>query len=162
MKILIVSRWLWEERRRNDNKTGFFGELAQALIAKGISISTILSRGLPAPARSRSAGLLDGQNIHVFSRTGRMPLLMPPDKMIKKFGPAIAKPPPMPGSSADSSGSTARSTLSSPSARNPTALPARSPRSCAGPFPPLITAVHDLRWYNFGRHGVRFTRANRH
>ncbi len=49
MRALMVSRWLWEERRRNSGEPGFAGELAQAVKDAGVDL-TILSQ-------DRDAGL---------------------------------------------------------------------------------------------------------
>ena len=53
MKILMVSRWLWEERRRNGGTPGFFGELARAIAAKGVDLTLLSQAGTPGPFPSR-------------------------------------------------------------------------------------------------------------
>ena len=149
----MVSRWLWEERRRNGDSPGFFGELAQAITASGVNL-TILSQANDAGSDPQPRPV-DGLNIHVFSREGRSAARFAFDKMIKvwsgyrkaatdaavirrfvrEYGPfdAVVAQCEEPDGLA-------------------CALAARS-----DDFPPLITFVHDLR-YKFSDDGVRFVR----
>src|ERR1700683_4482423 len=83
MKVLMVSRWFWEEHRRNQEAPGFFGELAQALAAKGVDL-TILSQAPDAGAIPEPRPF-DGLNVHVFSREDRNRWLSPFDKIIKAW-----------------------------------------------------------------------------
>ena len=77
----MVSRWLWEERRRNGDSPGFFGELAQAIAASGVDL-TILSQAADAGSDPEPRPV-DGLNIHVFSRESRNAARFAVDKMIK-------------------------------------------------------------------------------
>ena len=96
------------------------------------------SRSTSFPATGRSlATLAARQNRQVLGR-------LPQSRHRRRHHPAFRR------------ATTAPSMPSSPNARNPTASPAPSLRSPAG-FPPLITAVHDLR-YQFHSGGVRFIR----
>jgi len=153
MKILMVSRWLWEERRRNDNKPGFFGELTQAIVAQGIDL-TILSQAAgagPIPERHP----VDGLNVHVFSRTGRRPLLAPFDKIIKLWA-GYRK------AATDAAVIRRFARQHGPfdavvaQCEEPDGL-ACALASLAAGFPPLVTQVHDLR-YQFRAKSVRFVR----
>ena len=45
----MVSRCLWEERRRNGGTTDFYGELPRAIIGKGVDLA-IVSQA-PTPTR---------------------------------------------------------------------------------------------------------------
>jgi glycosyltransferase involved in cell wall biosynthesis len=151
MKILMVSRYFWEERRRNGNKPGFFGELFQALAAQGVEL-TLLSQADDAGPVPESRPV-DGLNVHVFSREGRSGALWPLDKIVKPWGgyrKAVTD--------ATVIGRFTRE-------RGPfDAVVAQCEEpdgvACAlaaltGGFPPLITAVHDLR-YEFSGGGIRF------
>jgi glycosyltransferase involved in cell wall biosynthesis len=153
MKILIVSRWLWEERRRNDNKTGFFGELFQAIAAKGIDLTilTQASGGGPVPERRP----IDGLNVYVFSAAGRVPSLAPLDKIVK-FWSGYRK--------AATDARVIRRFIRKHGPFDAVIAQCEEPDglACAlarlaGFFPPLITAVHDLR-YEFRDDGTRFVR----
>jgi len=153
MKILVVSRWLWEERRRNGNKPGFFGELFTAIAAKGIDL-TILSQvagGGAIPDRHP----VDGLNVHLFSRSGRKPLLTPLDKIIKLWA-GYRK--------AATDAAVIRRFIRQHGPFDAVVAQCEEPDglACAlaclaGEFPPLITQVHDLR-YLFRRDSVRFIR----
>jgi glycosyltransferase involved in cell wall biosynthesis len=151
MKVLMVSRWLWEERRRNGNRPGFFGELAQAIAARGVDL-TILSQidgGGSIPERHP----VDGLNVHVFSRSGRKLLLAPFDKMLKPWG-GYRK--------AVTDAAVIRRFVREQGPFDAMVAQCEEPDglACAlawvpGGMPPLITMVHDLR-YQFRADGVRF------
>jgi glycosyltransferase involved in cell wall biosynthesis len=153
MKILVVSRWLWEERRRNGSKTGFFGELFQAIAAKGIEL-TLLSQASDSGHVPQQRPI-DGLNTYVFSRNGRNLMLSPLDKTIK-FWSGYRK------AATDAliirRFARARGPFDAVVAQceEPDGL-ACALASLAGGLPPLITAVHDLR-YEFRPEGVRFIR----
>jgi glycosyltransferase involved in cell wall biosynthesis len=153
MKVLMVSRWLWEERRRNGDTPGFFGELAQAIAAKGIDL-TILSQAddagpVPEPRP------IDGLNLHVFSREGRSAMLSPLDKIIKLWA-GYRK------AATDAAVIRRFAHRHGPfdavvaQCEEPDGL-ACALASLAGRFPPLVTCVHDLR-YQFRGESVRFIR----
>jgi glycosyltransferase involved in cell wall biosynthesis len=153
MKVLMVSRWLWEERRRNDDTPGFFGELAQAVAGKGIDL-TILSQAADAgPAPEPRP--VDGLNIHVFSREGRSTALAPLDKIIKLWA-GYRK------AATDAAVIRRFARQRGPfdavvaQCEEPDGL-ACALASLAGGLPPLVTCVHDLR-YQFRSDGVRFIR----
>jgi len=153
MKILIISRFLWEERRRNGNKPGFFGELFAAIAAKGIDL-TILSQVADAGAIPERHPV-DGLNVHLFSRTGRKPLLTPLDKMVKLWA-GYRK--------AATDAAVIHRFIRQHGPFDAVVAQCEEPdglacalASLAGEFPPLITQVHDLR-YQFRRDGVRFIR----
>ena len=153
MKVLMVSRWLWEERRRNGEKPGFFGELAQAIAAKGIDL-TILSQAndagpVPEPRP------VDGLNLHVFSREGRATALSPLDKILKLWS-GYRK--------AATDAAVIRRFAQQHGPFDAVVAQCEEPdglacalASLAGQFPPLVTCVHDLR-YDFCGENVRFTR----
>ena len=153
MKVLMVSRWLWDERRRNGNKIGFFGELAQAIVARGVDL-TVLSQidgagGIPERRP------VDGLNVHVFSRTGRKPLLVPFDKLIKFWG-GYRK--------AVTDAYVIRRFVREHGPFDALVAQCEEPDglACAlawlpGGMPPLVTMVHDLR-YQFNGNRVRFIR----
>jgi glycosyltransferase involved in cell wall biosynthesis len=151
MKILMVSRWMWEERRRNGDKRGFFGELAHAIAGRGVDL-TILSQidgGGPIPERRP----VDGLNIHVFSRTGRRPLLAPLDKIVKAWA-GYRK--------AVTDATVIRRFIREHGPFDAIVAQSEEPDglACAlaefaGEMPPLITMVHDLR-YQFRADGIRF------
>jgi glycosyltransferase involved in cell wall biosynthesis len=153
MKILMVSRWLWEERRRNGNKAGFFGELAQAIVARGVDL-TILSQidgGGEIPVRHP----VDGLNVYVFSRSGRKPLLAPLDKIIKAWS-GYRK--------AATDAAVIRRFVRGHGPFDAMVAQCEEPDglACAlawilGGMPPLITQVHDLR-YQFRADRTRFIR----
>jgi hypothetical protein len=155
MKILMVSRWLWEERRRNGNKAGFFGELAQAIVVRGVDL-TILSQidgGGEVPVRHP----VDGLNVYVFSRTGRKPLLAPLDKIIKAWS-GYRK--------AATDAAVIRRFVREHGPFDAMVAQCEEPDglACAlawtlGGMPPLITQVHDLR-YQFRVDRTRFIRKN--
>jgi glycosyltransferase involved in cell wall biosynthesis len=153
MKILMVSRWLCEERRRNGNMPGFFSELAQAIAAKGIDL-TILSQaddaGLAPEPRP-----IDGLNIHVFSREDRSPALAPLDKIIKTWA-GYRK--------AATDAAVIRRFAKEHGPFDAVVAQCEEPdglacalASLAGGLPPLVTCVHDLR-YEFRADGVHFVR----
>jgi glycosyltransferase involved in cell wall biosynthesis len=153
MKVLMVSRWLWEERRRNGDKPGFFGELALAIAAKGVDL-TILSQASeagPVP----EPHLVDGLNLHVFSRDGRSLALSPLDKALKLWS-GYRK--------ASTDAAVIRRFVQQQGPFDAVIAQCEEPDglACAlaslrGGFPPLLTAVHDLR-YQFRKDGVRFIR----
>jgi glycosyltransferase involved in cell wall biosynthesis len=151
MKILMVSRWFWEERRRNGGKPGFFGELAQAIAKKGTGL-TLLSQaaeaGLVPEARP-----VDGLKVHVFSREGRRLALSPLDKILKPWG-GYRK--------AATDAAVIRRFVAQHGPFDAVVAQCEEPdglacalASLAGKFPPLVTCVHDLR-YEFRAHGLRF------
>jgi glycosyltransferase involved in cell wall biosynthesis len=142
MKILMVSRWFWEERRRNGGKPGFVGELVQAIAAKGIDL-TILSQaedaGLPPEPRP-----VDGLDVHVFSGKARKPLLALLDKGIKLWG-GYRK--------AATDAAVIRRFARDHGPFDAVVAQCEEPDglACAlavlaGKMPPLITQVHDLRY----------------
>jgi len=149
----MVSRWLWEERRRNGDKPGFVGELAQALVAKGVDL-TVLSQAsnagfVPEPRP------VDGLNVHVFTRDGRTAAIAPFDKIVKPWGgyrKAVT----------DASIIRRFALQHGPfdaivaQCEEPDGL-ACALASLRGGLPPLVTQVHDLR-YEFDTGGVRFVR----
>jgi glycosyltransferase involved in cell wall biosynthesis len=151
MKVLLVSRWLWEERRRNGDKPGFFGELAQAIVAQGIDL-TILSQASDAGSAPEPRSV-DGLDIHVFSREDRSLLLSPLDKAIKLWA-GYRK--------AVTDAAVIRRFLREKGPFDAVVAQCEEPdglacalASLSGDFPPLITFVHDLR-YKFGLEGFRF------
>lgn len=153
MKILMVSRWLWEERRRHGGKPGFFGELAQAIAAQGVDL-TLLTQASDA-GLDPEPRFFDGLNVHVFSRDRRHPALALLDKIIKPWG-GYRK-------AATDAFTLHRFTRQQgpfdavvAQCEEPDGL-ACALASLAGSFPPLITQVHDLR-YRFSAEGVRFVR----
>ena len=149
----MVSRWLWEERRRNGDTLGFFGELARAIAAKGVDL-TILSQAddagpVPEPRP------VDGLNLHVFSREGRNLALAPLDKMLKLWA-GYRK--------AATDAAVIRHFAQQHGPFDAVAAQCEEPDglACAlafigAGFPPLVTCVHDLR-YEFRTGGVHFTR----
>jgi len=149
----MVSRWLWEERRRNGEKPGFFGELAQAIAAKGVDL-TILSQADDA-GPSPEPRPVDCLNVHVFSREGRNPALAPVDKILKVWA-GYRK------AATDTAVICHFVRQHGPfdavvaQCEEPDGL-ASALASRARGFPPLITFVHDLR-YQFRADGVRFIR----
>ena len=153
MKILMVSRWLWEERRRNGGKPGFFGELAQAIAEKGIDL-TILSQAADAGLVPEPRPV-DGLNVHVFSREKRGLTLAPLDKIIKPWA-GYRK------AATDAAVIRRFARRHGPfdavvaQCEEPDGL-ACALASPAGGFPPLVTCVHDLR-YQFRGESVRFIR----
>jgi glycosyltransferase involved in cell wall biosynthesis len=153
MKILMVSRWLWEERRRHGGKPGLFGELAQAIAAQGIEL-TVLSQASDA-GPDPEPRFFDGLNVHVFSRDGRHSALAVLDKIIKPWGGYrkaatdafiihrfVRQHGPFDAVVAQ--------------CEEPDGL-ACALASLAGSIPRLIAQVHDLR-YQFAPEGVRFIR----
>jgi len=153
MKVLLVSRWLWEERRRNGSAPGFFGELAQAIAREGIDL-TILSQaddaGLDPEPRP-----VDGLNVHVFSRERRSLWLSPSDKLLKLWG-GYRK--------AATDAAVIRHFAQRQGPFDAVVAQCEEPdglacalAALAGKFPPLVTQVHDLR-YQFRADGVRFIR----
>jgi glycosyltransferase involved in cell wall biosynthesis len=153
VKVLIVSRWLWEERRRNGDRPGFFGELFQALAAAGIDL-TILSQARDAGSMPEPRPI-DGLNVHVFSLERRHALLAPLDKIIKPWA-AYRK--------AATDAAVIRRFAREHGPFDAVAAQCEEPdglccalASLAGGFPPLVTAVHDLR-YDFRADAVRFIR----
>ena len=153
MRILMVSRWLWEERRRNGGAPGFFGELAQAIVAKGIDL-TILSQAADAgPIPEPRPG--DGLNLHVFSRDGRSLALSPLDKILKLWS-GYRKP--------ATDAAIIRRFVREHGPFNVVVAQCEEPdglacalASLSGEFPPVVTYVHDLR-YQFRPEGFRFIR----
>src|SRR5581483_1202211 len=69
MKLLMVSRWLAEEYRRNQGAPGFFGELAEAIAGQGIDL-TVLSQSDEAGLEPEPAPIR-GLKMHVFEREKR-------------------------------------------------------------------------------------------
>lgn len=147
----MVSRWLWEERRRNGGKLGFFGELAQAITASGIDL-TILSQAVDAGLHPEPRPI-DGLKLHVFSRDSRSLVRLPLDKIIKPWS-GYRK------AATDAAVIRRFIRRHGPFAavvaqcEEPDGL-ACALASIAGRFPPLVTQVHDLR-YQFPPGGVRF------
>jgi glycosyltransferase involved in cell wall biosynthesis len=153
MKVLLVSRWLWEERRRNGGHVGFFGELAQAIAAKGIDL-TILSQAVDAGVTPESRPV-DGLKLHVFSRERRGPWLAPLDKIVKGWA-GYRK--------AVTDATVIRRFVRQYGPFDAVVAQCEEPDglACAlaflgSGFPPLVTCVHDLR-YRFDAKGVRFAR----
>jgi glycosyltransferase involved in cell wall biosynthesis len=153
MKILMVSRWLWEERRRNGGKPGFFGELAQAIAAQGVDL-TLLSQAADAGPHPEPRPV-DGLNVHVFSREGRNPALSPLDKIIKLWA-GYRK------AATDAAVIRRFARQHGPfdvvvaQCEEPDGL-ACALASLSGNFPSLVTQVHDLR-YKFHAEDIRFIR----
>jgi glycosyltransferase involved in cell wall biosynthesis len=81
MKVLMVSRWFWEEHRRNPDAPGFFGELVQAIVAQGIDLTILCQAQDAGPVPEPRP--FDALNVHVFSREGRNRWLSPFDKIVK-------------------------------------------------------------------------------
>jgi glycosyltransferase involved in cell wall biosynthesis len=153
MKILMVSRWLWEERRRNGDMPGFFGELARAIAAKGIDL-TILSQAADAGPVPEPRPV-DGLNVHVFSLEGRSRALAPLDKIIKLWA-GYRK--------AATDAAVIRRFAQQHGPFDAVVAQCEEPdglacalASRARGFPPLVTCVHDLR-YEFRPESVRFVR----
>src|SRR5476651_277586 len=153
MKILIVSRWLWEERRRNGATPGFFGELAQAIAGKGVDLTLLSQAGDAGPVPEPRP--IDGLNVHVFSREGRNFALSPLDKVLKLWAGHRK---------AATDAAVIRRFIRQHGPFDAIVAQCEEPdglacalASLAGNFPPLITAVHDLR-YEFRARGVRFVR----
>ncbi|HEV3271244.1 MAG TPA: glycosyltransferase family 4 protein [Candidatus Methylacidiphilales bacterium] len=153
MKVLMVSRWLWEERRRNGDTPGFFGELARAIAAKGIDL-TILSQAADAGAVPEPRPV-DGLNVHVFSLEKRSLALAPPDKLIKLWA-GYRK--------AATDAAVIRRFAQQHGPFDAVVAQCEEPdglacalASRARGFPALVTCVHDLR-YDFRPEGVRFVR----
>jgi glycosyltransferase involved in cell wall biosynthesis len=153
MKVLIISRWLWEERQRNGGAPGFFGELAWAVAAKGIDL-TILSQAADAGSVPKPRPV-DGLNVYVFSRDGRSAALSPLDKIIKLWA-GYRK--------AATDAAVIRRFTRQHGPFDVVVAQCEEPdglacvlASLAGNFPPLVTCVHDLR-YRFRSDGVRFIR----
>jgi len=153
MKVLIVSRWFWEERRRNGGKPGFFGELTQAIARKGIDL-TLLSQAADAGPIPEPRPV-DGLNVHVFSRDGRNPWLSPLDKIIKLWA-GYRK--------AVTDAAVIRRFARQHGPFDAVVAQCEEPdglacalASLAGGLPPLVTQIHDLR-YQFHGESVRFVR----
>jgi glycosyltransferase involved in cell wall biosynthesis len=153
MKILVVSRWFWEERRRNGGTAGFFGELAQAVAEKGVDL-TVLSQA-PDAGRVPEPRPIEGLKLHVFSREKRRPLFALPDKMVKMWA-GYRK--------AVTDAAVIRSFMRQHGPFDVVVAQCEEPdglacalASLGGEFPPLVTCVHDLR-YQFTAEGVRFVR----
>ena len=153
MKILMVSRWLWEERRRNGDKPGFFGELAQAILAQGLDLTILTQAAGAGPIPERHP--IDGIKTYIFSRTGRALLLGPFDKIIKFWG-GYRK--------AATDAATIRRFAKEHGPFDAVVAQCEEPdglacalASLADGFPPLVTCVHDLR-YQFRSDRVRFIR----
>jgi glycosyltransferase involved in cell wall biosynthesis len=151
MKILVVSRFFWEERRRNGGKPGFFGELFLALAAQGVEL-TLLSQSDDAGPDPESR-LVDGLNVYVFSRERRNAALWLLDKIVKSWG-GYRK--------AVSDAAVIRRFAREHGPFDAVVAQCEEPdglacalAALASGFPPLITAVHDLR-YDFSSSGVRF------
>jgi len=153
MKVLMVSRWLWEEHRRSGATPGFFGELALAIVAKGIDL-TIISQAADAGPRPEPRPI-DGLNVHVFSREGRSLWLSPLDKIIKPWA-GYRK------GATDAAVIRRFAKEHGPfdavvaQCEEPDGL-ACALASLAGGFPPLVTQIHGLRHEVRGE-GVRFIR----
>jgi len=153
MKILMVSRWLWEERRRNGGKPGFFGELMAAIAAKGIDL-TILSQAADAGSVPEPRPV-DGLNVHLFSLQGRSLALAPFDKIIKLWA-GYRK------AATDAAVIRRFAQEHGPfdavvaQCEEPDGLACALASRAAG-FPPLVTYVHDLR-YEFRGESVSFVR----
>ena len=151
MKILMVSRWIWEERKRSGGKPGFFGELAQAVTAQGVEL-TLLSQAVGA-ASIPELRPVDGLNLYVFCRDGRSRPLALVDKLLKGWG-GYRK--------AATDAAVIRRFVREHGPFDAVVAQCEEPdglacalASLGGGFPPLVTQVHDLR-YRFGEEGVRF------
>jgi glycosyltransferase involved in cell wall biosynthesis len=153
MKVLMVSRWLWEEHRRNGATPGFFGELVRAITAKGIDL-TLLSQAADAGPRPEPRPI-DGLNVHVFSRERRNLWLSPLDKIIKPWA-GYRK------AATDAAVIRRFARQQGPfdaivaQCEEPDGL-ACALASLAGGFPPLVTQIHGLR-NELRAEGVRFIR----
>lgn len=149
----MVSRWLWEERRRNGDVPGFFGELAQAIAGKKVDL-TILSQAADAGTIPEPRSI-DGLNVHVFSREKRGLTLLPLDKILKLWS-GYRK------AATDAAVIRRFAQQHGPfdavvaQCEEPDGLACALAARAAG-FPPLVTCVHDLR-YQFRTKGVRFIR----
>jgi glycosyltransferase involved in cell wall biosynthesis len=151
MKILMVSRWIWEEQRRSAGKPGFFAELAQAVARKGIDL-TLLSQAEDVGLVPRSRPFA-GLKIHVFSRDGRSVALTALDKIVKPWG-GYRK--------AVTDAAVIRRFVRQHGPFDGVVAQCEEPdglscalASLAGSFPPLVTQVHDLR-YRFDGNEVHF------
>ena len=151
MKVLLVSRWLWEERRRNGDKPGFFGELAQAIAVRGVDL-TLLSQADDA-GFIPDARPVDGLNVHVFTRDGRTAALAPFDKIVKQWG-GYRKAVTDAAIIHRFAGVHGPFDVIVAQCEEPDGL-ACALATLAGGLPPLVTQVHDLR-YEFRNDGVRF------
>jgi len=152
IKILMVSRWFWEERRRNGGKPGFLGELVEALAASGIDL-TILSQADDA-ASDPEPRPGDGLEIHLFSREGRIPVLSPLDKILKPWS-GYRK--------AATDAAVIRRFIRQRGPFDAVVAQCEKPdglacalASLSGRFPPLLTQIHALP-FKFGPEGVHFT-----
>ena len=153
MKILIVSRWLWEERRRNGDRPGFFGELFHELAAKGVDVWILSQAAGAGPVPERHP--VDGLNVHIFSRNVRRPSMWALDKIIKPWSGSRK---------AASDAKVIRRFVRQHGPFDAIMAQCEEPdglscalASLAGGMPPLLTQVHDLR-YQFTRGQVRFVR----
>ena len=151
MKLLMVSRWIWEEQRRNGGEPGFFGELVQAIAATGADL-TILSQAddaIIAPQLRTFAGL----KLYVFSREHKRPFLSLVDKVLKPWS-GYRK--------AATDAAIIQDFVQGHGPFDAVIAQCEEPdgMACAlatrrRKFPPLITFVHDLR-YKFSPGHVRF------
>ena len=153
MKVLLVSRWLWEERRRNGDSPGFFGELVQAIVAKGIDL-TILSQASDAGnvPELRPIGPV---KMAVFSRENRNLALAPFDKCLKLWT-GYRK--------AATDAAVIRRFVRRHGPFDAVVAQCEEPdgiacaiASLGGGFPPLVTHIHGLR-HEVRNGTVRFTR----
>lgn len=151
MKILMVSRWFWEERRRNGGHPGFFGELAQAVAAKGVDV-TILSQADEAGLTPEPRPPKD-LKVHVFSREGRSLRQAALDKIMKPWAGyrKAATDAAIIGRFAKKHGPFEAIVAQ---CEEPDGI-ACALAAVRDGLPPLITQVHDLR-YQFGENGLRF------
>ena len=83
MRVLMVSRWFWEERERNKGVPELVGELAAAVRDAGVDL-TVLSQ-------DREAGIgperyeIDGMPVWLFSRDKRLKRWSWADKLLKQW-----------------------------------------------------------------------------
>jgi glycosyltransferase involved in cell wall biosynthesis len=151
MRVLMVSRWMWEERKRSGGKPGFFGELAQAISAQGVKL-TILSQAVGAASTPESRPV-EGLDLWVFCRDGRDTKLSLVDKLLKRWG-GYRK--------AATDAAAIRRFVREQGPFDAVVAQCEEPDglACAlaawrAEFPPLVTAVHDLR-YRFQGERIEF------
>jgi glycosyltransferase involved in cell wall biosynthesis len=159
MKLLMVSRWFWEERLRNGGRPGFLGELAQAVAGNAGSLTkdvelTVLSQAADAGLTPEPRAV-EGISVHVYSRERRYALLTPLDKLVKPWG-GYRK-------AVTDAAVIRRFALGHgpfdvifAQVEEPDGL-ACALATLPGGMPPLVTGVQDLR-FHFDREQVRFIR----
>lgn len=151
MKVLVVSRWFEEERRRQSGQAGFVGELFHAFAQTDVEL-TILSQAddagcIPSPREA------DGLKLFVYSREKRRTGWAVADKLLKPWGHYRK---------AVTDAVTIREFIAATGPYDVVIAQCEEPDglACAlasvlGDFPPLVTQVHDLR-YRFDGMRVAF------